>query len=122
MVREVTTALRGRPAVVPVDRVWPLLAESRPDLRRAGYRLIQVRGLVEQLRVALLLATDPEPSLARRAVADATRIARHTTVLPWQRLPRPALDVTAEQRADLIRLTSRAADTLGPETTTMVHT
>jgi HEAT repeat protein len=76
VVREATLALRPLTRAVPAGVAWELLADpDRVELRRAGYRLLRMRGTREQLLAALLLATDPGPGLARRAVADATRLA-----------------------------------------------
>lgn len=109
VVREATTALRRRTGSLPADLAWRLLADpERVERRRAGYRLIQEQGLIPHLRSALLLATDPDPGLARRAVADATRIARQADGSSWRR---------PEETAELNRLTVLAADALGPETT-----
>ncbi|HKT02054.1 MAG TPA: hypothetical protein VJT31_21210 [Rugosimonospora sp.] len=117
VVREATAALRPFTRAVPAELAWDLLAEAhRVDLRRAGYRLLRVRTVVEQLKAALLLAGDPNPRLARRAVADATRLARDAATPAWRRLRLPALDLTPAQIADLAGLVERAAAALGPDT------
>lgn len=123
VVREATTALRRRTRAVPADLAWQMLAgPDRVELRRAGYRLLRARGPVEQLRAALLLVSDPDAGLARRAVADATRLAHDAASPSWRRLSRPAIDATPAQTTELTRLTTIAAETLGPETTSMLHT
>jgi hypothetical protein len=123
VVREATIALRGRTGAAPTDLAWQLLADAdRVELRRAGYRLLRVRGLVEQLRAALLLATDPDAGLARRAVADATRLARDAASPSWRRLNQPTIDATPAQTTELTQVTAIAASALGPETTHMLHT
>jgi hypothetical protein len=107
---------------VSADIAWDLLADPhRVELRRAGYRLLRVRGTPQQLRAALLLATDPDPRLARRAVADATRLARDAASPGWRRLSLPALDATPAQIDELADLTDRAAAVLGADTTRMLH-
>ena len=123
VVREATTALRLRTNSVPTDLALQLLTDpDRVDLRRAGYRLLRVRGLVEQLRAALLLITDPDADLSRRAVADVTRLARDAASPSWRRHHQPTTDATPAQTTELIRLSTIAADTLGAETTRMLHT
>jgi hypothetical protein len=80
-----------------------------------------VRGLVEQLRAALLLVTDPDAGLSRRAVADATRLARDAASPTWRRLNQPTIHTTPAQTTELAQLTAIAAHVLGPETTNMLH-
>jgi hypothetical protein len=122
VVREAATALQPHTRTVPADVAWRLLANPhRVELRRAGYRLLRRHGLIQQLRAALLLADDPDPKLARRAVADATRLARDAASPGWRRLSLPALDATPGQIAELTDLTERAAALLGPDTTRMLH-
>jgi hypothetical protein len=123
VVREAATALRQRTNAVSVDLAWQLLTDpDRVELRRAGYRLLRIRGLAEQLRAALLLATDPDDTLARQAVADATRLARNAASLSWRRHNQPTIHATPAQTTELIRLMATTADTLGAETTRMLHT
>jgi hypothetical protein len=117
VVREATTALRPLTRAVPDHVARDLLADHRPDVRRAGYRLLRVRGPAEQLRAALLLATDPDPALARRAVADATRLARAATASGWRRPTPPRLDAPADEITELVALTDRARQLLGHDTT-----
>jgi hypothetical protein len=122
VVREATAALRPYTRLVPADLARELLADpERVDLRRAGYRLLRVRGPVERLRAALLTAADPEPRLAQWAVADATQLARDGAGLTWRRHRLPPLEATPDQLTELADLTDRAEDALGPETTTMLH-
>jgi hypothetical protein len=123
VVREATTALRLRANAVPTDLAWQLLADpDRVDLRRAGYRLLRVRGLIEQLRAGLLLVNDPDAGLSRRAVADVTRLARDAASPSWRRHRQPTIDAAPAQTTELIRLTTVTADTLGAETTRMLRT
>jgi hypothetical protein len=122
VVREATAALRPLTRAVPADVAWGLLADpDRVELRRAGYRLLRVRGTLEQLRAALLLAIDANPRLARRAVADTTRLARDAASPGWRRLSLPALDATPAQIAELAALVDRASAVLSPDTTQMLH-
>jgi hypothetical protein len=78
-------ALRLRTNAVPTGLAWqPQADPDRVDPRRADYRLLRVRGLVEQLRAGLPLATDPAQSArharvnsqgspdARKVYADGT--------------------------------------------------
>ncbi len=118
VVREATTALRPFTRAVPAEVAWDLLADAhRVELRRAGYRLLRVRAVVEQLKAALLLADDPDPRLACRAVPDATGLAREAARPAWRRLSLPALDATPAQIAELAGLVERVASVLGPDTT-----
>jgi len=107
---------------VPDQVAWDLLADpERVELRRAGYRLLRVRGLSQQLRAALLLANDSDARVARRAIADATRLARDAASPSWRRLTLPALDASPDQIVELAKLTDRAAEVLGEDTTRMLH-
>lgn len=117
VIREATAALTARTRALPADLVPRLLSDPhRSEVRRAGYRLLRARGPVDQLRAALLLAADPDPRLARRAVADATRLARDATD-PARRLRQPTIDPPPAHIAELIDLTNLAATALGPDTT-----
>lgn len=123
VVREATTALRPFTRAVPDHVAWGLLADTeRVELRRAGYYLLRVRTPTHQLRAALLLANDPAPRLARRAVADVTRLARDAAQPDWRRRTLPALNTAPDQVAELVQLTHQAAQILGDDTTRMIHT
>jgi hypothetical protein len=122
VVREASAALRPMPRAVPADVAWGLLADTdRVELRRAGYRLLRVRGLTEQVRAALLIAHDPDPRLAGRAIADATRLARDAANPRWRRVTPPDLKATPAQLAELADLTDRAAVILGEDTTGLLR-
>jgi hypothetical protein len=55
VVREATTALRRRTDAVPTDLAWQLQADpDRVELRRAGYRLLRVRGPVQRAAYVVL--------------------------------------------------------------------
>jgi hypothetical protein len=86
-----------------------------------GCRLLRGRGLPQQLRAALLLAIDPDPRLARRGVADGTRLARDAASPTWRRLNLPALDATPDQVRELATLVDRAAHAVGQDTSDMLH-
>ncbi|MEU4555203.1 hypothetical protein [Micromonospora violae] len=115
VVREVTAALRPVAGALPPDLPWELLRDERTELRRAGYRLLRGRGVDVELRAALLLAVDANPRLAERGKADATRITRDMTRTTWRRSPRPELQVTEAEHAELLASTARAAAALGEE-------
>jgi hypothetical protein len=77
--------LRPLTRAVSADLAWGLLADPhRVEARRAGYRLLRLRGIVEQLRAALLVAADPDPRLAR------PRRCRHHPLGPGRRQSRLA--------------------------------
>ncbi|MFF0151840.1 hypothetical protein [Micromonospora sp. NPDC005203] len=116
VVREVTAALRPVSGALPPDLPWELLRDGRVELRRAGYRLLRGRGVDVELRAALILAVDANPRLAERGRADATRIARDAARTTWRRIPRPELQVTGAQHAELVALAARAAAALDEET------
>ncbi|WP_433720705.1 HEAT repeat domain-containing protein [Actinoplanes sp. CA-051413] len=73
VVREAALALRPFDRRVPPGLGWELLGDSRPEVRRAGYRLLNGRDPVTRRQAALRLADDPDPRLATRGRADATR-------------------------------------------------
>jgi hypothetical protein len=117
VVREATAALRPFPRRVPEEVAWQLLAHPRMELRRAGYRLLRDRSTAVHLRAALTLAVDPHPDLARRGLADVTRLARDAA-LPSRRRGTPTdLTATADGHDRLAALIQRAAPALGPGTT-----
>ncbi len=122
VVREATAALRPFTRAVPDQLGWDLLADPRVEVRRAGYRLLSVRGPVQRLRAALLLATDSDSRLSGRGITDTTRLARDAAAPAWRRLTLPPLNATSGELADLAALTDRAADVLGEHTTAMLHT
>ena len=80
-----------------------------------------MRNTGSWLRAALLLATDADPDLARRAYADATRLARDATRPTWRHSPPPVLSVTATQHAELVGLVQHAASMLGDDTTSLLN-
>lgn len=115
VVRDATAALRRLDGAVSAGLARELLSDpARPELRQAGYRLLRGHGPVEHLRAALLLATDPDPRLAERGVADVTRQARSAG-----RTGR--LEATRDQRSELIDLVERAAAALAGRTTEMLR-
>lgn len=120
VVREAAAALRPIAARLPERLPWDLLAEPRPELRRAGYRLLNGRTPLIRLRAALTLTLDDDPDLARRARADTTHLARAATA-PVRRRIAGDLTPTAEERACLEALVQEAADRLGEHTTALLH-
>jgi hypothetical protein len=120
VVREATAALRPFTRRVPESLSWQLLADTRSELRRAGYRLLRDRPTAVNLRAALILALDSDPGLARRGLADVTRLARDAARPSWRRTVRPELLVTAAEHAELTELAHRAAPTLGDDTTRLL--
>jgi hypothetical protein len=117
VVREATAALRPFHRRAPASLAWQLLADPRIELRRAGYRLLRDRSAAVHLRAALILAVDRDPGLARRGLADVTRLARDAARPSWRRTAPPELLVTAAEHAELTELAHRAAPTLGDDTT-----
>lgn len=111
VVRECAAALRPYARDLPAALPDGLLADARPELRRAGYRLSGARSAYHGLWAALVLLTDPHPGLARRAGADAVRRIREAQRRPWPDALPPA------QRDALRQLASRRAGVLGPELT-----
>ncbi|GAA3213973.1 hypothetical protein GCM10010532_040180 [Dactylosporangium siamense] len=108
VVREAATALRPCADRLPPGLPWELLEDGRPEVRRAGYRLLNgnVQPLI-RLRAAVLLTLDPDPALARRGRADTVHLIRRADC------PRPSdgdLRDLAHRAAD--RLDERAGDLL----------
>jgi hypothetical protein len=114
VVREAATALRPFAHRLPSGLVLGLLDDARPEVRRAGYRLLATHA---PLRAALLLAADDDPGLARQARLDATRISREGDGRGHGRRRTEPIDVAPVERDDLCRLLDRAAAALGPEVT-----
>lgn len=121
VVREATAALLPLQRRLPPALPWQLMADPRRELRRAGYRLLGPQATAVRLRAALILAVDPDPRLARRGRADATRLARDATRPRWRRTAMPELTVTTTaEHADLTTLMGRAAPALGEDTTRLL--
>lgn len=123
VIREATTILRPSAAKLSADMLWSMMADrDRSAIRRAGYRLLQGCDTVIQLRAALILAVDPDPRLAARGIADATRIARGLHHPLRYRRTIPPLTVTPDQINDLRTLTEQAATALSEDTTRRLQT
>ncbi|MBY8870558.1 hypothetical protein K7640_01725 [Micromonospora sp. PLK6-60] len=116
VVREATLALRPVVGALPPGLPWALLADDRVEVRRAGYRLLRGRGVGVELRAALILAVDPDPRLAERGRADATRITRDATRPSWRHAPQPQLRSTIAEHEQLVASATRAAAALGEQT------
>ncbi|MFJ6675994.1 hypothetical protein ACIQMJ_33255 [Actinosynnema sp. NPDC091369] len=112
VVREATAAVRSVPEALP----WELLADERPAVRLAGYRLARRLGPVAELRAALTVVGDGHVRLARRGRADATRIARSLESVPWRRRTVAPLEVVAADAPGLRALLARAAAELDEHT------
>jgi hypothetical protein len=120
VVREASAALRPFSRSLPPTLGWDLLAAPRPELRRAGYRLLHDQPTHVLLRAALIAATDADPGLARRGYADATRLARDARQSVWRRSAVPELPLSSAERAALMNLTRKAASVLGENTTSLL--
>lgn len=109
VVREVALALAGHDRV-PAELGWRLLRADRPELRRAGYRLLRDRSVGVRVRAMLILVGDADPELARRGRADLTGFSRRLWAAPAPRLP-------AAERAESVELIRRVAPRLGADVT-----
>ncbi|MEV4513214.1 hypothetical protein AB0K00_30095 [Dactylosporangium sp. NPDC049525] len=116
VVREAATALRPLTGRLPDRLPWELLTDGRPEVRRAGYRLLNGGPPLVRLRAALTLTLDPAPDLARRGRADVTCLARAATDARVRRRFAGDLIPAAGERAELDLLARRAADRLGERT------
>ncbi|MFE9746336.1 hypothetical protein ACFYOT_15645 [Saccharothrix saharensis] len=112
VVREATAAVRPVPEALP----WELLADERPAVRLAGYRLARRLGSVAELRAALTVVRDGHVRLARRGRADAARIARSLVSVPWRRRTVAPLEVSPADLPGLLALLERAAAELDEQT------
>jgi hypothetical protein len=108
VVREAAAALAGDDRRVPAETGWRLLRADRPELRRAGYRLLRTRSTGVRVRAMLTLAGDADPELARRGSADVTGFARRLRAVPAPRL-RPA------ELAESVELVRAATPRLGTD-------
>ncbi|MET7970366.1 HEAT repeat domain-containing protein [Micromonospora sp. NPDC005305] len=108
VVREAATALRPIGGALPPELPWELLVDERLELRRAGYRLLGTRPPALRLRAGLLLVKDPDPRLAERARADVTGLARASVRNYRWEAPPLELELTAQLRNELLRLTEAA--------------
>lgn len=97
VVREAAVLLSPFGRRLPAELPWELLDDARPEVRRAGYRLLRERDLVTRFRAALRLAGDADAGPAHRGQLDALRLAHVPAGERWNdRAPRP---VIAELRA-----------------------
>lgn len=117
VVREATAAVRSVPATLP----WELLADERPAVRLAGYRLARRLGPVAELRAALTAVTGPDVRLARRARADATRMSRSLVSVPWRRRTIAPLEVDPTDAPALRALLERASAELDERTSQLLR-
>lgn len=122
VVREAVAALRPIGRAVPTELLWDLLADIRPELRRAGYRLLATGPLPTRLRAGLGAAADPDQRLAMHAQADVTGLARDATASAWHSGPTLDLAITAAEYTVLTDLLRRAAPVLAPDTVTRLRT
>lgn len=116
VVREAVAALLPIVKAVPADLPWKLLADTRAELRRAGYRLLTAGPVRTCLRAGLIATADPHPRIASRARADITRLARAGAASTWRSGPTPDLVITAEEHTDLTALLRRAMPILDSDT------
>ncbi|MEV6842889.1 HEAT repeat domain-containing protein [Actinoplanes sp. NPDC051411] len=105
VVREAANALRFRRT--PPELPWQLLADPRPEVRRAGYRLTAARPRHEQLRAALLLAHDADPALARSGLSAAHRLLHGLGDNWWSRRRFP---IPPDTHPELIDLATRLGE------------
>jgi hypothetical protein len=117
VVREAAVVLSPFGRRLPAELPWELLGDARPELRRAGYRLLRERDLATRFRAALRLAGDADAGHGRRGRLDAVRLAQLPAGEPWDY--RPSGPVIAEMRAlvethrgDLGPIADRLADLL----------
>ena len=97
VVREAAVLLSPLGRRLPAELPWELLDDARPEVRRAGYRLLRERDLVTRFRAALRLAGDADAGHAHRGQLDALRLAHVPAGGRWNdRAPGP---VIAELRA-----------------------
>ncbi|TQM80820.1 hypothetical protein FHX81_3168 [Saccharothrix saharensis] len=117
VVREATAAVRSVPPTLP----WELLADERPAVRLAGYRLARQLGPVAELRAALTAVGDGHVRLARRGRADAARMARSLVSVPWRRRTVVPLEPGAQDGPELRALLERAAAGLDEQTSHLLR-
>ncbi|WP_049796888.1 hypothetical protein [Actinosynnema mirum] len=94
VVREAATAVRHPSA----ELVAGLLADERPEVRQAGYRLSRGMGGAAWLRAVLSVAGDPHEPLARLAEHDALRLA---SVVRGEGVLARRSEFTPEERGEL---------------------
>ncbi|MCW6005841.1 hypothetical protein K1W54_14820 [Micromonospora sp. CPCC 205371] len=120
VIREATAALLPLQRRLSPQLAWQLLADPRAEIRQAGYRLLRTQSTTTWLRAALTLITDSEPRLARRGLADATRLARDTDHPMWRRTTIPEKAVTTTEHTELTTLINRTSSTLGEDTASLL--
>jgi hypothetical protein len=74
VVREASIALRVYRRRLPPELPWALLADPRPEVRLAGFRLLAARDPLVRLAAALTLTADPDPMLAHRGRTTALNL------------------------------------------------
>ncbi|MFC0865537.1 hypothetical protein ACFHYQ_24905 [Sphaerimonospora cavernae] len=109
VVRHVVAALRDAPP--PSDRLWALLDAAHPrHVRVAAHRLLSRRDTWSRIKASLILSTDADESLRRRARDDLTTWRAHDAPTAYH--------VTTEpMRTELNALITGAEATLGPQIT-----
>jgi hypothetical protein len=88
VVRAVTAALRGRPDLVPVARLWELLGADQPrHVRTAAFRQLVARDTWIRLEAGLGLVADPDEDLRAFAWSDLNRWLDRDAVTTYQMPP-----------------------------------
>jgi hypothetical protein len=90
VVRAVVDAVLDQPGLVPVDRLWELLAANQPaHVRRAAFRLLVARETWTRVEADLRLVGDPDDRLQAYATSNLTAWLKASTA--YQMPPQPTL-------------------------------
>jgi len=104
VVRAVADAVVGQPGLVPIDRLWELLAADQPaHVRRTAFRLLIARGTWTRIEADLRLVGDPDDQLRAYARSNLASWLDHQASTAYQMPPRP----TVERLGQLIDAAAR---------------
>jgi hypothetical protein len=88
VVRAVTAALRGRPDLVPVARLWELLGADQPrHIRSAAFRQLVARDAWTRIEADLRCVGDSDDRLRAYARSNLTSWLDHDVVTTYQMPP-----------------------------------
>lgn len=89
VVRAVADAVLGQPGLVPIDRLWELVAADQPaHVRRTAFRLLIARDTWTRIEADLRLVGDSDDRLRPHARSNLTSWLDHEASTAYQMPPR----------------------------------
>ena len=90
VVRAVAEAVLGQRGLVPIDRLWELLAADQPPhVRRTAFRLLIARDMWTRIEADLWLVGDPDDQLRAYSRSSLTSWLENQASTAYQMPPQP---------------------------------